>query len=144
MCAKPLALDDSPFVPAETLPLFHRELRERLSPTALQLLLDRAEIFVEGAAATGASAHGAFLGSAMVTFDLAAMTDRLRPLDDGANRLRAAFEEEPDARRAIVGRVLDAARSRLSSPTPLRASAPRFRVDGARVLVDFDLDGEAP
>jgi hypothetical protein len=144
MCARPRALDDRPFVPAETLPLFHREVRERLSPTALQLLLDRAEIFVEGSAARGSSAHGAFLGTAMVTLDLAAAADRVRPLSDGAMRLCAAFADEPEARRAIVARVLEAARSRLASPGPLRASAPRFRVDGDRVLVDFDLDGEQP
>jgi hypothetical protein len=144
MCAKPLALDDSPFVPAETLPLFHREVRERLSPTALQLLLDRAEIFVEGGAASGTSANGAFLGTAMVTIDLDAAADRLRPLADGAQKLCAALRDEADARRTIIARVLEAARARLSSSSPLRASAPRFRVDGARVLIDFDLDGEGP
>jgi hypothetical protein len=142
MCAKALALEDPVFMHGESLPLFEREVRQRLSATALVLLLDRAEIFVEGAAATGRSARGAFFGSAMLTFDLAAAADRLRPPHDErtAARLRDALRQDTRAHALIVARVLEAARARLAAPPGLRAGPIRLRSEGARVLIDLDLD----
>jgi hypothetical protein len=58
MCAYPVE---------SSLPLFQHEVTERLSPTALELLLSKADIYVEGGSAKGASAKGAFYGSAMLT-----------------------------------------------------------------------------
>jgi hypothetical protein len=55
MCAKALTIEHGDFMQTEALPLFHREVRERLSPTALQLLLDRAETFVMGRPAARSS-----------------------------------------------------------------------------------------
>src|SRR4051794_3884396 len=103
MCAKPCS-PGANFVQTETLPLFHREVRERLSPTALELLLGRAEIFVEGGTASGASAGGAFLGSAMLTLDLERMADRLRSPIDGslAARFCTALEQDAAARHLVV------------------------------------------
>ena len=146
MCASPARRVDLALPQAETLPLFQREVRERLSPTALELLLSRAEIFVEGAAATGASARGAFLGTALLTFDLPALAGRLRPPLDGAAALRlaAALQADPAALRALCVRALAAARARLAAPASLRAGEPTLRADGARVLVDVELEAPAP
>src|SRR5690348_10375265 len=102
MCALPISGKD--LLPQEErLPLFHQELRERLSPTALALLLSRAEVFVEGGAATGASAQGAFYGTAMMTLDLSACVDRLRATLDEATteRLRLALVADEEARASI-------------------------------------------
>jgi hypothetical protein len=144
MCAKPIAVADSPFVQAETLPLFHREVHERLSPTALSLLLERAEIFVEGATTTGSSARGTFLGSALLTLDLAS-AERLRPPRDAAAaaRLAAVLADDGDARTLIVGRALEVARARLAAPAGLRAGELSVRTDGSRVLVDLELEAPA-
>ncbi len=148
MCALPrptVADRDEPWPKAEAIPLFHREIRERLSPTALALLLARAEIYVEGGTATGRSAKGAFMGSAMLTLDLSTTEGRLRPPHDTrmAERLAAALADDPGARMALVARALEATRERLSVPCGLEAGEPKIRVDGARVHVDLELEGRS-
>src|SRR5687768_15615147 len=117
MCAKAVAPEPA-FVQGERLPLFARHVVERLSPTALGLLIARAEVFVEGAAATGASARGAFLGSAMMTLHLGALGERLceTPSAELATRLCRALGDDPDARAQLVARALEVARARLAAP----------------------------
>jgi len=129
--------------PAEaTLPLFQREVTERLSASALELLLSRAEVFVEGGAVKGGSAAGAFYGSAMLTLDLERCADRLRaPLDEVATKkLCAAIDHDRDARRAVTARALDVARARLVVPDDVKSGALRCRVDGARLYIDVELE----
>ena len=131
--------------PAEsTLPLFQREVTERLSPAALELLLSRAEVFVEGGAIKGGSAAGAFYGSAMLTLDLTRCADRLRAPHDEvtAKKLCAALDDDRQARRSITSRALEVARARLVVPDDVKAGAPRCRVDGARLLIDVDLESQ--
>jgi hypothetical protein len=142
MCAKPLAVEDSAYVQVEDLPLFHREVREHLSPTALLVLLDRAEVFVEGAAVKGSSGRGAFLGSALFTLDLA-RCERLRPPRDAeaATRLCAALKDDAAARATVVTRALEVARARLAAPPKLAAKGFSLRSDGSRVLIDLELEG---
>jgi hypothetical protein len=144
MCAKPLAVSEGPFVQAETLPLFHREVRERLSPTALQVLIERAEIFVEGATSKGSSARGTFLGSALLTLDLAG-AERLRMPRDAATaaRLGALLADDTAARALIIARALEVVRARLAAPAGLRAGELSVRTDGTRVLVDLELEAPA-
>lgn len=139
MCAFPAAA--SPHYPEEpTLPLFRREVTERLSMTALDLLLQHAEIFVEGGTGSGASAGGAFSGSAMLTMDL--RHERLRPPHDEAmcRRLCEALSGDPRAKKAVVQRALEVGRARLDVPDDVRAGALRCRVDAHRLLVDVDLE----
>lgn len=125
------------------MPLFQREVREQLSPTALAYLLSRAEIFVEGGTTSGHSAAGAFLGSAMMTLDLSAAGDRLRmPRDGGAaERLASALAEDAPARAALVAYALEVARARLATPFDLHGEALKIRVEGCRVHIDLDLAG---
>jgi hypothetical protein len=140
MCA--LAASSVDPAQAEMLPLFSRQVRERLSPTALGLVLAQAEIFVEGGAARGTSAGGVFLGSAMLTIDLPSLQGRLRaPLDEEtAQRLTAALADDAEARAQVSARVLEVARARLSAAA-LRVGELRVRAEGARVLVDVELEG---
>ena len=145
MCAKPIALD-GPFVHADTLPLFQREVREALSPTALQRLLSRAEVFVEGGTASGGSARGAFMGTAMLTLDLDAVADRLRAPHDAemAQKLCTALGADPNAKRAIIRHALEVARARLAAPVNLRGGELTLRTHGARVLIDLELETGEP
>ncbi len=148
MCALPkpsIARGDGAWLQEESLPLFQREVRERLSPTALAFLLSRAEIFVEGGTASGRSAMGAFLGSAMMTLDLGGAGERLRPPHDekAAQRLGSALTEDQGARRALVAHALEIARARLSAPVDLRGSELKIRVEGCRVHIDLELEGTA-
>jgi hypothetical protein len=141
MCA--LALVPLDITQAETLPLFHREVRERLSLTALAAVLAQAEILVEGGNASGASARGAFLGSAMVTIDVATLEGRLRPHDEEtARRLAMALADDEAANAAVVHHILEVARARLSPREALRAGELRIRGEGTRVLVDVELEAE--
>lgn len=143
MCA--YALAPLEVVQAEALPLFHHEVRERLNPTALALVLAHAEVLVEGGAVQGGPTRGSFLGTAMLTIDLERLGGRVRPPHDAdaARRLAAAIEDDPGARSAIAQHVIDAARARLAAPAHLRVSEPSVRTNGARVLVDLELDAEA-
>jgi hypothetical protein len=145
MCAKAAAPEPA-FVQGERLPLFSRHVVERLSPTALGLLIGRAEVFVAGAAASGASARGAFLGSAMMTIHLGALGDRLcDPVTaELATRLCRALDDDADARARLVAHALEVARARLAAPPGLRAGELRLRSDGDRVLVDLELEYSQP
>lgn len=129
-----------PYPEEPSLPLFRREVKERLSLTALDVLLQHAEIFVEGGQSSGRSAGGAFFGSAMLTLDL--RHERLRPPHDEAACLRLceALSDDARARRALVRRALDVGRARMDLPDDVRAGALRCRVEGEKVLVDLELE----
>ncbi|MEO6950289.1 MAG: hypothetical protein ABI321_00645 [Polyangia bacterium] len=129
-----------PYPEEPTLPLFRREVRERLSLTALDLLLQHAEIFVEGGASSGSSAGGAFFGSAMLTIDL--RHERLRLPQDEAmcRRLCEALHDDARARKAVVQRALEIGRARMDLPDDVRAGQLRCRVDDHKLLVDLDLE----
>ena len=141
MCALPHALTDPSWPEETTVPLFYSEQRLRLSPTALQFLLARADVIVEGSTVKSGSARGRFLGSAMLTLDLAAAADRLRPPHDAATlaALHAALVEDPEARARIVEHALVAARARLATPSALVAGELQMRTSGTRLLVDLEL-----
>ena len=129
-----------PYPEEPSLPLFRREVTERLSLTALDVLLEHAEIFVEGGQGSGPSAGGAFFGSAMLTLDL--RQERLRPPHDEATclRLGEALKDDARARRALVRRALEVGRARMDLPDDVRAGALRCRVDGGKLLVDLELE----
>jgi len=142
MCALAIAPLDT--AQTDTLPLFHRETRERLSLTALAAVLAQAEILVEGGNASGPSARGAFLGSAMITIDVASFEGRLRPHDeDTARRLATALAHDEAVNAAVVQHILEVAHARLSPQGELRAGELRIVGEGTRVLVDVELEGVA-
>lgn len=124
-----------------TVPLFYREERLRLSPTALQLLLARADAWVEGNTITKGSAKGRFLGTAMLTLDLPAAADRLRPPHDEvvARQLMQILQEDAALRAQVTQHAITVARTRLATPHDLMAGECSFRVEGARVLIDLEL-----
>ncbi len=145
MCALPKPQQPKPqqvrWSEETTVPLFYREERLRLSPTALQLLLARADAWVEGNTITKGSAKGRFLGTAMLTLDLAAAADRLRPPHDEAiaKKLMSVLQEDAALRAEVAAHAIAIARTRLAPPHDLVAGDCSFRVDGARVLIDLDL-----
>jgi hypothetical protein len=141
MCALPKPHAAATSGAEATLPLFYREERLRLSPTALELLLSRADVWVEGSVVTKGSAKGRFLGSAMLTLDLAAAADRLRPPRDAdaADRLFRVVQDDKAVRKRIAAHALATARTRLSPPHDLVVGEWSAKVDGTRVLIDMEL-----
>jgi hypothetical protein len=130
----------------DRIPLIRREVRESLSPGALDLLLAEADIVVEGSGeieprAMPASADRVF-ATVMLTIDLARVADRVREPADAATAERIAelMRVEP----LVRDRLVDRARPRLAALLGLAESAveisiePHVRADGVQVLVDGD------
>lgn len=127
--------------------LIRREVRESLSPGALDLLLAEADAVVEGGgeiesgASARASADRAF-ATVMLTIDLGRFADRFREPADAATAERVAelMRGDPLVRDRLVAR----ARPRLAEllslpPESVEISIePHVRADGVLVLVDGD------
>lgn len=129
----------------ERVALLEREVRERLSDAAVEILLEHARVLSEGRRSNSASAGAAFFGSTMLTIDLAAVSGWVRERCDppAARRVAALMSEDARIRR----RVLDLAsrEGRRLSGLELRArpSDLRVRVQGVTILIDIDLEGPA-
>jgi hypothetical protein len=130
-----------PMAHAARISLFEKEVRERLSRAALTVLLDRADVLSEGQPSARAGRR-VFVGSTMLTFDLAKLADVMRePVDARtAKRLAAQLEADADAQarvRAIAAR--EAARIVGAKPKSVSAEL-KVRARGARVFVDVDVE----
>ena len=119
--------------------LIRREVREFLSPSAMEVLLSHGEHVVEGDAR---GVNGQAYATVMLTLDLARCGDLLRERADEAtaHRLAELLSDSPWLR----GRLVDLARGRLREVTggPVRAIDIHLeyevRVEGMRVLIDAD------
>ena len=130
-----------PMASSRQVSLFRREIKERLSPTGFELLLQSVKKISEGQI----SATGRYYGSTMLTLDLAGVDRRIRDECDVATALRVAqlLQAEPDLLHQLRELALKDAR-RIARRPMLRLEADlRVRADGCRVLVDLDLEGEA-
>ena len=130
-----------PMARATQIALFEREVRERLSRTALELVLARAEVISEGQRSTR---HGrdAYFGSTMLTIDLPALELVLRDTCDAgtARRLAALLESDADAGahiEALAGR--EAARVSGAAPKAVRTHVA-IRAQAAKVFIDIDVE----
>jgi hypothetical protein len=122
--------------------LFEREVRERLSSAALELLFARAQVMAEGRRAAGPTAGRAFFGSIMVTVDLAALADGVREPCNELVAERVANLMSGDAR--VLGRVrrlAEAEASKLAgAPIRVHSADVRMRANGACVHIDVDVE----
>jgi len=130
-----------PLARVHRITLFEREIRERLSPAALDVLFARADVISEGQQATRAGA-AEYVGSTMLTFDLGAMSPVLRDACDAATARRLAHLLEGDA--AVAGRVKSLAAAETARVTGARPRAlnteMRVEARGARVFIDVDVE----
>ncbi len=123
--------------------LIRREVREYLSPSALEILFAHADWVAEGASDLEASgAPGAAYGTVMVTIDLARCHASLREPADAATAARVAellgaCEEVPVRLEALAGeelaRIAGVPRGQL-----VAAIEHHARADGTRILIDGD------
>lgn len=126
---------------ATRITLFEREVRERLSRSALEIVLARAEHLSEGQRTTRGGA-AVYAGSTMLTVDLAGLTHVLRdPCDAGTARrlaeLMAGDPALPERIRAIAER--EATRIAGAKPINLRTHHT-IRAQGTKVFIDVDVE----
>ena len=126
---------------ATQIALFEREVRERLSRTALDLVLSRAEVISEGQRNTR-NGRDAYFGSTMLTIDLPSLDLLLRDACDAGTAHRLAELLESDAAAAERIEALAA-----SEATRVAGAAPKsvsthvtIRSQAAKVFIDIDVE----
>ena len=94
----PDELPRKPMARATRVRLYEREVREKLSGPAVEILLDRAQLLAEGARSRSPTAGQAFFGSIMMTIDLAQVAEAVCERCDEATAARLADMMSSDAR----------------------------------------------
>lgn len=133
----PQGLERRPLASVRQVSLFCREVRERLSAAAIEILFGRVDVLSEGKFESGE-----FFATVMLTFDLASAVE-LRDSADTATARQLAEQMASDPRvrqRALEIAGREAARL---AQRRLRGAQTdvRIRAAGSRVHVDIDLQG---
>jgi hypothetical protein len=134
-------LELRPFAQVRKIPLIEREIREHLSRAALDAVFARAEVISEGEASK-AQGRAQFLGSTMLTIDVADLWDVLRePTDEGtARRLAALLAKD----KSLDGRIEAIVRDEVERVTRGQAHSvrgeTRIRTQGCRLFLDIDVE----
>jgi hypothetical protein len=130
-----------PLLRARHVSLFEREVRERLTRSAVELLFGAAEVISEGQRTTRGGST-TFAGSTMLTIELRKLAGVLREAADAraAQRLAALLGRDAGARaraRAIAHKEVE----RLAGARPRALEAEvRVRARGTTVFVDVDVE----
>lgn len=136
-----LARELRPMAQVRRIALVEREVLETLSQAALDAVFAHAEVISEGECSQD-GASTTFLGSTMLTFDLAATAAILRELPDEATARRLGQlllkEKTLETRiEAIARREVE----RLAARTPVKVHGEtRIRIRGSRVFLDVDVE----
>jgi hypothetical protein len=137
-----LDLQPKPMVRVTRVPLFEREVRERLSNAAVEVLLARAQVLAEGQRSQSPTAKQAFFGSIMITVDLAGLEGALRDdcSDESARRVAEMMSTDARVTRKLR-QIAEREASRLAE-TAIRVHSAdvRVRAEGTRVFVDIDVE----
>jgi hypothetical protein len=139
--ALPALFERKPMARATRVTLFEREVRERLSGPAIDLLFARAQVLAEGQRAQSPSARDAFFGSIMITIDLDALHGDVREAADGDTAARLAALMSGDARvlRRVRAMAEHEAARLAGARVTVHSADVRVRAEGARVFVDVDV-----
>jgi hypothetical protein len=128
-----------PMATTRKVALFEREIRIKLSPAALDLLFDAAEVLSEG------QRHGErYFGSTMITIDLTKLAPVVREDCDAASAKRVAELLAADARVVARAKHLAAADAGERAGGPLREPLVELKARhaGSRVQLDLDVEGD--
>jgi hypothetical protein len=137
----PVLAPRRPMARATRIALFEREVRERLSGAALDLVLARAEVISEGQRSVRGG-RDAYFGSTMLTIDLPALELLLRDACDAGTARRVANLLETDAQaaahiEALAGREA----ARVAGAVPQTVSTHvAIRSQAAKVFIDIDVE----
>jgi hypothetical protein len=130
-----------PMARATRITLFEREVRERLSRAALDVVFARADLLSEGQRSVRGGRE-AYFGSTMLTIDLATFADVFRDACDAgtAHRLATLLESDSTTPRRIKEIALrEAARIAAGRLKDVRTQVT-IRAQGAKVFVDVDVE----
>ena len=130
-----------PMARATRIALFEREVRERLSRAAIELVLSRAEVMSEGQRGVRGG-RDAYLGSTMLTIDLPSLELLLREACDAgtARRLAELLDEDKVARERIEA-LAATETARVAGATPTSVSTHvTIRAHAAKVFIDIDVE----
>lgn len=132
-----------PMARVQRIALFEREVRERLSPSALEAFFAAAEVISEGQRAER-SGREAYFGSTMLTIDLEQLAPVVRDACDAgtAQRLAALMQRDPSV-TALVKGIAARETARLAGVRP-RAVATEIKIGARGTRVFIDVDVEAP
>jgi hypothetical protein len=139
---KPAGTTLRPLARVKRIALFEREVRERLSRAALDLIFERAEVMSEGQQSTRAG-KPTYFGSTMLTIDLEVLGPVLREsCDAGTARRLATLIESDTAVAARIKTIATREAARIAGAR-LRSLATEMKVSarGARVFIDVDVEG---
>jgi hypothetical protein len=130
-----------PMARATRIALFEREVRERLSRAALELVLGRAEVISEGQRGVR-NGRDAYFGSTMLTIDLPSLDLLLRDACDAGTARRLAELMEADE---TVGKRIEALAAaeaaRVAGAAPQSVSTHiNIRSQAAKVFIDIDVE----
>jgi hypothetical protein len=140
------AIPRKPMASATRVTLFEREIRERLSPSGIEILLDAAEVLSEGQREELGGGRVRFYGSTMLTIDVARVHAALREPCDAVTTARAAAFLAQDARvaRRVRGIAQAEARRLCGAAVTLAETEPRVRCRGTVIHVDLDIEAALP
>jgi hypothetical protein len=131
-----------PMARATRITLFEREVRERLSRAALDLLFARVEVMSEGQRAVRGGKE-TYFGSTMLTIDLPALAAALRDVPDAgtARRLATLLADDSQVEKRVQALATREA-TRVAGAAPRTVSTHvNIRAQGARVFIDVDVEG---
>ena len=130
-----------PMARATRIALFEREVRERISRAALELVLGRAEVISEGQRGVR-NGRDAYFGSTMLTIDLPALDLLLRDACDAgtARQLAELLEGDATAGERIEA-LAEAEAARVAGAEPKSVSTHvTIRSQAAKVFIDIDVE----
>ena len=130
-----------PMARATRIALFEREVRERLSRAALELVLARAEVISEGQRSVRGG-RDAYFGSTMLTIDLPSLELLLRDVCDAGTARRLATLLETDAQAAAHVEALAAREAERVAGAAAKAVRTHvtIRAQAAKVFIDIDVE----
>jgi hypothetical protein len=130
-----------PMARATRITLFEREVRERLSQTALDLIFARIEVMSEGQRSVRGGKESYF-GSTMLTIDLPALAVLLRDVPDAGTARRLATLLETDASVAQrIAALAETEAARICGVAPTKVNTHTIiRPQGAKVFIDVDVE----
>jgi hypothetical protein len=131
-----------PMARAARVTLFEREIRERLSVAAIEILLERARVLSEGKRSASATAARAYFGSTMITIDVATLSSVVRDHCDARAAARIADLMRGDARvTRRVHKLAEREAQRLAAgPVQVRPGEVRVRSQGTLIYLDVDVE----
>ena len=143
LARKPSPYEMRPMVQVRRIALFEREVREYLSQAALDAIFARCDVLSEGECSAG-QGKKIFLGSTMLTCDVAALAEILRePADEGTARHLADLLGKEKTLEARTQRIVYREVERITAAKPKTVRGQiGIRTQGTRVYLDIDVEAQ--